>query len=98
IVKTMFNGAIGGDAKIISRALNDAVLYLGRSMWTSMLPSWMTPGHRRFEQALGTLNALIYRFIDERRRAEDDPGDFLTMLLQVRDVDTGEGMSDKQVR
>jgi cytochrome P450 len=64
----------------------------------SALPNRLTPGNRQFEQALHTLDNVVYRIIDERRRSARDPGDLLAMLLQTRDAETGEGMSDKQVR
>ena len=55
----------------------------------------------RFAYRFRKLTALIGRFIARRRAggclpAGDEP-DYLSMFLQVRDKDTGDGMSDREV-
>lgn len=66
------------------------------------LPEWVpTPKHRRFRQAIGTLDRFVYATIDRRRKeqaAGQHAGDLLSMLLAARDEETGEGMSDKLLR
>jgi cytochrome P450 len=50
---------------------------------------------------VATLDTVVYRLIRSRRaEAEtgDDRGDLLSMLLSVRDADSGERMDDMQVR
>lgn len=57
-----------------------------------------TPGNLRFRRAIRYLDALIYNIIQRRRANGEDTGDLLSMLLGVRDKETGEGMSDRQLR
>lgn len=60
-----------------------------------------TPGNLRFKRALRQLDALIYGIIRGRRESGEEAGfrgDLLSMLLAARDEETGEGMSDKQLR
>ena len=57
-----------------------------------------TPGNLRFRRAVRMLDALIYRIIQDRRARGEDVGDLLSMLLAVRDEETGEGMTDLQLR
>jgi cytochrome P450 len=73
-----------------------------------------TPGHRRFTRAIRTIDAFIARLVAERRAEAASgtgaPGlgasglaaagtqDFLSLLLAARDPDSGEPMSDTQVR
>ena len=59
-----------------------------------------TPRNRRLLAGLGTLNTVVYAIIEERRKqpADTDAADLLGMLLSARDEETGEGMSDQQVR
>jgi cytochrome P450 len=57
-----------------------------------------TPRNRRFLAARRFLDESVYRLIAERRRSEVDGGDLLSMLLLARDEETGEGMSDRQLR
>ena len=57
-----------------------------------------TPRNRRFRKVLRENDEFVYGLIDERRRSGHDTGDLLSMLLHARDEETGEGMSDKQLR
>ncbi len=57
-----------------------------------------TPRNRRFLMARRKLDEAVYRIIAERRRSGEDTGDLLSMLLAARDEETGEGMSDQQLR
>src|SRR5919112_5631196 len=57
-----------------------------------------TPGNLRFRRAVRRLDALVYRIVCDRRASGEDAGDLLSMLLAVRDEETGEGMTDRQLR
>ena len=61
---------------------------------TARLP---LPSTRRFERRLALLDSVLYPLIAERRRS---PGgeDLVSMLLEVADSETGDGLTDKQVR
>jgi cytochrome P450 len=60
--------------------------------------SWPTPANLRFRRALRQVDAILYAIIQERRGSEEDRGDFLSMLLETRDSETGAGMDDDQIR
>lgn len=57
-----------------------------------------TPRNRRFKKAMSILDALVYDIIREQRRKGEDSGDLISMLVAARDEETGEGMSDAQLR
>ena len=57
-----------------------------------------TPANRRFLKALRLLDRIIYKIIRDRQERGADTRDLLSVLLAVRDEETGEGMSDKQLR
>jgi cytochrome P450 len=57
-----------------------------------------TPANLRFRAAVRELDRVVQDMIDERRREGGDRPDLLTMLIQARDQDTGEGMTDRQLR
>lgn len=57
-----------------------------------------TPSHLRLWKAVRGMDAVAYGLIRERRERGEDTGDLLSMLLLARDEETGEGMSDQQVR
>jgi cytochrome P450 len=63
------------------------------------VPLWVpTPGNRRFRSARLSLDRVVYRVIDERRRQPDASADLLTRLLRASDSETGSGMSGEQLR
>ena len=47
---------------------------------------------------MATLDKVVYGLIAERRKSGQDTGDLLSMLLAARDAETGEAMSDQQLR
>ena len=57
-----------------------------------------TARNRRFDEGVATIDKIIYRIIEDRRQSQDKGSDLLSMLLEARDEDTGEGMDDKQLR
>jgi cytochrome P450 len=62
-------------------------------------PQWIPRFHpKEFHMAVKAFDALVARIIAERRASAADHGDLLSMLLSARDAETGEGMSDKQLR
>src|SRR5260221_356234 len=61
------------------------------------LLSLPTPQRHRLFEARNTLYTVVDELIAKRRQASTE-NDLLTMLLQARDEETGEGMTDEQVR
>ncbi len=63
------------------------------------LPVWIpTPGNRKEAQAVKILNQVVNGIIEQRRAEGKSYDDLLSMLMDVRDEDTGEGMSNQQLR
>jgi cytochrome P450 len=56
------------------------------------------PRNPRFQNASRAVDKVVYRIIDERRRSNEDTGDLLSILMQVRDEESGIGMTDLQLR
>ncbi|MBK8253767.1 MAG: cytochrome P450 [Polyangiaceae bacterium] len=58
-----------------------------------------TPHNRRVLSALSTLESVVRKMIEERRKMTGQrPNDLLTMLMEARDEETGESMTDQQLR
>jgi cytochrome P450 len=60
--------------------------------------NWPTRRNRGVRAALRLLERTIYTTIADRRASGADTGDVLSMLLHARDPETGESMSDAQIR
>jgi len=62
-------------------------------------PLWLpTKRNRNFRAAMETLDHIVNDLISFRKQSTNRPDDLLTMLLDVRYEDTGEAMTDKQLR
>ena len=100
IVKTMFGSDVGPEGDEIAKAFDVALsginLRFLLPLWFGRLP---VPANRRFERALATLDSTVHRIVQERRReARDGTDDLLSMLMEARDEESGEAMSDRQLR
>jgi cytochrome P450 len=99
IARTMFSTDVSGDVETVRRLMN-IVMTLRPSMLDLFgLPEWLPRGQPpAYRRAIAEFDALVDRFLAERRADKIDRGDLLSILLAARDPDTGEGMSDKQLR
>jgi cytochrome P450 len=75
----------------------DHIIYQARNVIVA--PDFIpTPRNLRFKRSLKVLNQAVHAIIAERRRSGEMGDDLLGMLLQARDDETGQPMSDVQVR
>ena len=61
----------------------------------NMIP---TPFNIRERRAMKIMDTVIYEIIEQRRREGVSKDDLLSMLMDARDEETGEGMESKQLR
>lgn len=103
VVKTMFGSSVSERGERIARAFDVGMRGIELR---SQLPPWVSrlplPVNRRFGRALATLDEEVHRIIGERQRERAGGGegrdDLLSLLLDARDEDTGQGMDEGQVR
>ena len=57
-----------------------------------------TEANRRYAQAIHDIDSVVYALIDKRRRGESQGYDLLAMLMEARDEETGQWMSNRQLR
>jgi cytochrome P450 len=65
---------------------------------TDLLERLPTADNRRFNAAIHRVHQIVDRIIADYRRTGQDHGDLASMMLMARDEETGEGLSDVQVR
>lgn len=100
IFKTMFTTSITPEESL---RLNKEFTLIARlvmyRMWTFFLPVWIPrPGDKRFREGVKAADEIVYRVIKRRRDSGEDTGDLLSMLMASRDEETGEPMTDQQLR
>lgn len=101
--RTLFRSDVGADAKTIEDAMRVILPHtFGRLGRIFNWPDWVpTPQNRRFREAIRAIDDVVYRIIDQHRQAQmagQSDHDLLSMLLRVRDPETGSGFSDQQLR
>jgi cytochrome P450 len=57
-----------------------------------------TPSNVSFRSAIRVLHGVVDQFIEQRRSRKQEHRDLLSMLLEARDPETGEGLNDQQIR
>jgi cytochrome P450 len=100
IMKTMFNLSIDDrELGVMAKCFNTALEQITIRMATYFLPEWAPLPHKHAcQEAVATLDSIVYRIIRERRESGEDQDDLLSMLLSARDEETGEGMTDLEIR
>lgn len=100
VAKTLFDSDITDEADKVGKALTTVVELFNLLLlpFSELLEKLPFPQSIRLNRARKTLDTIIFRIIDERRRSGEDTGDLLSMLLAARDEDDGGRMTDEQIR
>ncbi len=99
VARVLFKVELAGElAHEIGHDVTVANERLGQFDLGTLLAWLPTPRNREFRRATRSLDAIVDGIIAEHRRSGQDRGDLLSLLLAARDEDTGEAMSDQQVR
>jgi cytochrome P450 len=101
VAKTLFGADLDKEASTVSEALTSALenLHKLKTPGSRVLRRLQISGDQQIVRSKKTLDAIVYRIIDERLKSGEDKGDLLSMLLQARDKEgDGKGMSELQVR
>ena len=99
VLRALLGADLGPFAAKVDHAWTIINQHIGESFWslgfTDRLP---TSKYRRFQAARAVLRAAVDHVISQRRRSPSDSADLLSMLLSARDEETGEAMTDEQLR
>ena len=101
VCKTLFGSDAVGKLDGLSSALDTLQYYANQRMLSPIrFPmKWPTPAHVRFRKAGALVDSFIYGVIGQRRQSDaGQHDDLLDMLLNAEDEESGERMSDQQLR
>ncbi|MFD2573906.1 cytochrome P450 [Spirosoma soli] len=101
VCKTLFGSDVVGKLDGLSSALDTLQYYANQRMLSPIrFPmKWPTPAHQRFRRASALVDSFIYGVINQRRQnSTSQHDDLLDMFLNAEDEETGERMSDQQLR
>lgn len=103
ITRTMFGGSLAAsEIAQVSDALTYAINYTMPAMLTRSLPAWLFASReRRFRESIAQIDAVVYKVIERSRQAiaqGDYADNLISMMLTLVDEESGEAMTDQQLR
>lgn len=99
IVRTMFGTGLSPEqSATVSEAMGFSLDHMLQKVMTDALPAWMpVPGRKAHQRAVERIDGVIYELLEQRR--ESGTGDdLLSMMLLMRDDESGKGLTDTEVR
>lgn len=98
--RTLMGADIVEEMAQVEAVLNDAIEHVYRHMEAPLkIPTSVpTSANRRFRKHLATLDGVVARVIARNRAGKGEAGTLLSLLMNARDDETGQGMSDRQLR
>src|SRR3954471_8471247 len=99
VLRTLLGADLGPFTTGIDSAWKVMNEHIGDSFWSlGVTDGWPTPRNRRFQAARAVLRGAVEYAIRQRRAQPSGGDDLLSMLMDARDEDTGESMTDEQLR
>ncbi len=98
--QALFGIDLIGEAAPVGRAMLAALQFISDEVFHlfSIPLQVPTPRNQRFKRARAELDRVVLGIIEQRRRPGPDIDDLLGMMMQASDAETGERMSDRQLR
>jgi cytochrome P450 len=98
VLRTLLGADLGPFTSSIDQAWTVVNQHIGESFWSVGFDTLPTPKYRRFQAARTVLRGAVDHVISTRRRHPTDSHDLLSMLMSARDEESGEVMTDEQLR
>jgi cytochrome P450 len=99
VLRALLGADLGPFAAKLDQAWIIINQHIGESFWSLGIADRFVPSKaRRFQAARAVLREAVDHIISQRRRSPSDSADLLAMLLSARDEETGEAMTDEQLR
>ena len=98
--RTVLGINIAEEADDVERVFGNASQFVYHRMQSIVkMPEWWPGrGMRRFRKEREQLDMLVIRVIERHRQAGESGRTLLSMLMAASDPETGQGMSDRQLR
>ncbi len=100
IGQLIFSRDLSDSAGELGKAVDVSVRHVGQVFTNPlMIPDAIpTPANLRFKEATRVFDEFVYGLMRERRAETERPSDLMTMLMEAKDEETGQGLSDAEIR
>ncbi len=98
--RALFSVDLTSDAKTVAHALMTALDIMAKRVQGAIVfPEWVpTPNMIRLRMAIAQLDRIVHRLITQGRAAKQRGDDFLSVLIDATDSDTGSSLTDSELR
>lgn len=98
--KALFSRDLSNEADTMNQSFGIIRTHMTeRIMSIVKFPAYFpTAKNRRFRRAVANADQIVYDLIAERRSGKSDTGDLLSLLMDARDEETGDILSDRELR
>jgi cytochrome P450 len=100
VCKGMFSTDVDDAIEVVNREFSVANEKLIKRITKPVkIPLWIpTPSNIREKQAYHAIQDVVTEIIEKRRKSSDHYDDLMAMLMEAKDEETGEMMSDSQIK
>jgi cytochrome P450 len=99
VARTLLGADPEEDQEELATAVRDVLSITADRMKSAVSLTFLpTPENRRFSRAMATIDRIAYAVIERRRALGDKARDLLGALVTAKDEESGETMSDAQLR
>lgn len=100
VCQTLLSAEVSSQTETVGHSLDELLSQvMNRTTGLLALPRWLpTPKNWRLKKARGALDQIIRGVISARLNGGRSEGDLLDLLIAARDEETGERMTDQQLR
>lgn len=97
--RVLFSVDMSGEARHLRQSFTTTSSYITFRLRRPFYPPLFVPtrANRRFKAAIETIRQAVLTIIQERQGTDRRPNDLLTMMMEARYEDTGEGMGEEQL-
>ena len=100
VAQSLFGSNVTDIVEAVGKEMDEAQeLAIERISNPFKLPIWIPiPSNLREKKSIARLDKIMIDIIENRRKSTNTYNDLLQMLMEAKDEDTGEQMSDRQLR
>lgn len=100
VLETLMGEKMNDDMRNIQQSIASIQKYLVKRIRIPFYIQWsnINGDFKQFQEQLHEMDNIIYKLINRRRNSKTLDNNLIEMLMEATDVDTGERMSDKQLR
>lgn len=98
--RSLFSVDLSEDTNVLGQFFSESIDYLNYRLINPFAPPLFIPTRRNrsLKKSIKVMNKMMQEMINERRQSGEEKHDLMALLMAARYEETGEGMTDEQLR